>query len=249
MHDVNDTSFCELKKQYTFVNGLKDGIPIALGYLSVSFSFGLLAVNMGIPAFFTVLISMTNLTSAGQFAGVGLIAAGASIIEMIFTQLIINIRYSLMSISISQKIDKSVTFLHKLILSFFITDEIFAVASSKDGEINKSYMYGLGILPFCGWSIGTLLGAVSGGILPVTLRVAMGVALYAMFIAVVVPVAKKSKSVAIVVLISIALSCIFKFVSIFENISSGFVIIFCAVVASLIGAWLFPVKEDENGIS
>ncbi|NCC88185.1 MAG: branched-chain amino acid ABC transporter permease [Clostridia bacterium] len=238
-----------MKKQYTFVNGLKDGIPIALGYLSVSFSFGLLAVNMGIPAFFAVLISMTNLTSAGQFAGVGLIAAGASIIEMIFTQIIINIRYSLMSISISQKIDKSVTLLHKLVLSFFITDEIFAVASSKDGEINKNYMYGLGILPFCGWSLGTLLGAVSGGLLPVTLRVAMGVALYAMFIAVVVPVAKKSKSVAIVVLISITLSCIFKFISIFKNISNGFVIIFCAIIASSIGAWLFPVKEDENGNS
>jgi len=246
MHDVNNASLCEPKKQYTFSNGIKDGIPIALGYLSVSFSFGLLAVNMGIPAFFAVLISMTNLTSAGQFAGVGLIAAGASVLEMIFTQLVINIRYSLMSISISQKIDKSVTFLHKLLISFFITDEIFAVASSKDGEISRNYMYGLGIMPFCGWSLGTLLGAVSGGLLPVTLRVALGVALYAMFIAIVVPVAKISKSVAIVVLISVALSCIFKFVPIFKSISSGFVIIFCAVIASAIGALLFPVKEEQN---
>lgn len=242
----NTKEISHSNKQYSFADGLKDGIPIALGYLSVSFSFGLLAVNMGIPAFCAVLMSMTNLTSAGQFAGIELIAAGATIIEMIFTQLVINIRYSLMSISLSQKIDKSISLFHKMVISFFITDEIFAVASSKENEINKRYMYGLGIMPFLGWSFGTLLGAVSGGFLPVTLRVALGVALYAMFIAIVIPTARKSKAVAIVAIISVVLSCFLKFVPIFNNISSGFVIIICAVVASAVGALLFPVKEEQN---
>ncbi len=243
---TNEVAQLSTKNTYSFSEGLKDGIPIALGYLSVSFSFGLLAVSMGIPEFFTVLISMTNLTSAGQFAGIELIAAGASIIEMIFTQLVINIRYSLMSVSLSQKLDKSVTLIHKIFISFFITDEIFAVASSKENDVSNKYMYGLGIMPFFGWSIGTLLGAISGGLLPVSLRVALGIALYAMFIAIVVPVAKKQKSVAVVVLISVALSCIFKLVPFLKNISSGFVIIISAVVASAIGAILFPVEEEQN---
>ena len=244
VNEINEK--VEKKNDYSFSDGLKDGIPIGLGYLSVSFSFGLLAVNMGIPTFFAVLMSLTNLTSAGQFAGIELIAASATILEMIFTQFVINIRYSLMSISISQKVDKSVNILNKLIISFIITDEIFAVASSKEHDISKQYMYGLGIMPIIGWTSGTLIGAVAGGFLPLTLRLALGVALYAMFIAIVVPEIKKSKEVAIVVLISVCLSCLFKFVPFLKHISGGFAMIICAIVASLIGALAFPIKEVQN---
>lgn len=234
------------KPNYTFTDGIKDGIPIALGYLSVSFSFGLLAVNMGIPAFFTVFMSFTNLTSAGQFAGIGLISAGATLLEMMFTQFVINIRYSLMSISISQKVDKSVNFLNKLLISFFITDEIFAVATSKEKEIGHKYLYGLGLMPLIGWTLGTLLGAVCGNFLPTTVRLALGVALYAMFIAIVVPEVRKSKAIGVVVTIAVTLSCIFKFVPYLKHISGGFAMIISAIIASVIGAIVFPIEEVQN---
>lgn len=244
--EFEKTTKIDENKSYTFSDGLKDGIPIALGYLSVSFSFGLLAVNMGIPTFFATFMSLTNLTSAGQFAGIQIIASGAALIEMVFTQLIINIRYSLMSISISQKVDKSVNILNKFLISYIITDEIFAVASSKEHDISNKYMYGLGLLPIIGWTSGTFLGAVAGGFLPMTLRLALGVALYAMFIAIVVPEVRKSKAVGFVVLISVALSCIFKYVPYIKNISGGFAMIICAVVASIFGAIFFPIKEVQN---
>lgn len=231
---------------YTFSDGLKDGIPIALGYLSVSFSFGLLAVNVGIPTFFATFISLTNLTSAGQFAGIQIIASGAALLEMVLTQLVINIRYSLMSISISQKVDKSVNILNKFLISFVITDEIFAVASSKKHDISSKYMYGIGILPILGWTSGTLIGAVAGVFLPVTLRLALGVALYAMFIAIIVPEIKKSKEVGIVVLISVLLSCLFKYVPFLKPVTGGSAMIICAVIASIIGAIAFPIKEVQN---
>ncbi|MFY9379815.1 MAG: AzlC family ABC transporter permease [Acutalibacteraceae bacterium] len=235
-------------QQYSFKNGIKDGMPIALGYLSVSFSFGILASSLGIPAFFSVLISMTNLTSAGQFAGIGLMVASASFVEMVLTQFVINIRYSLMSVSLSQKIDPSTTFLSKLAIAFFVTDEIFVVASNKENEISKKYMYGLGVLPLFAWSFGTFLGAISGDFLPATLCVSLGIALHAMFIAIVVPVAKKCKPVAIISVISVVISCVLNFTPVTCNISNGFVIIICAVLSSAIGALLFPISEKEESL-
>ena len=150
--------------EYTSVNsykeGFKDGIPIGLGYLSVSFTFGMMAVNTGLPVWIAVLISMTNLTSAGQFAGIGLIAAGAPYIEMALTQMVINMRYALMSISLSQKTDSTFSLIHRLITSFGITDEVFAVASEKPGILAQNICTGLLLLLYLGWTAGTLLGAV-----------------------------------------------------------------------------------------
>lgn len=231
---------------HSFSQGLKDGLPIALGYLAVSFSFGIAAINKGLSVGTAVLISATNLTSAGQFAGIEIIAAGGLVIELIITQLIINLRYSVMSISLSQKVDRSVTLPHRLLISFFITDEIFAVAYSKRGLVGYSYLYGLGITPILGWTLGTLLGAVMGEVLPSSLRTALGVALYAMFIAIVVPVAKKSRPVSVVVLIAILCSCILKFTPGLNQISGGFSIILCAVIASVAGAVLYPVREEAD---
>ena len=230
-------------------NGLKDGIPIALGYLSVSFGFGILAVSSGVPALAAVIISLTNLTSAGQVAGIAVIASAGTYIEMALTQLIINLRYALMSLSLSQKLDRNFTALSRLAISFGVTDEIFAVASGKSGEVSKKYMAGLIILPVIGWTTGTFLGAFAGEILPERLNAALGIAIYGMFIAIFVPVAKKAKGVLAVVAISVALSCCLKYIPVFSGISQGFAIIICGIFASLLGAILFPVKQEKEAVA
>ena len=226
-----------------YIYGFKDGLPIGLGYLSVSFSFGMMAVNMGIPWWIAVLISAATVTSAGQFAGIGLIAGGAPIIELVLSQIIINLRYSLMSASLSQKLDKSMTALRRLVVSFFVTDEVYGVASEKSGELGHIYLYGLGTAPLIGWTLGTLLGALAGGIMPEMLRSALSIALYAMFIAIILPPAKKHRPAFAVIAMSVGLSCIFRFTPYLSNLSSGFVIIVCAVAASVFGALCFPMKE------
>ena len=234
------------KSRLGFSEGFKDGIPIGLGYLSVSFGFGIMAVSKGLPVLAAVITSMTNLTSAGPVAGIGIIAAGGTLIEMILAQLIINMRYALMSISLSQKLDSSFTTLHRFLASFGITDEIFAVASGKGQEISNKYMYGLILAPFIGWTTGTLLGAAAGEVLPESIKAALGIAIYGMFIAIFIPPARKSAGVLTVVVISAGLSCCFKYIPVLSGISSGFVIIICALAASAAGALLFPVKEEKE---
>ncbi|MGN1113894.1 MAG: AzlC family ABC transporter permease [Oscillospiraceae bacterium] len=236
-------------KKKNFIRGLKDGIPIALGYLSVSFGFGIMAVQDGISPFWAVIISLTNVTSAGQVAGISLIAAGGTYIEMAVTQLVINLRYALMSLSLSQKLDKKFTLLSRLAVSFGITDEIFAVASGRPEEVSKEYMGGLISLPVMGWVLGTLLGGVAGEILPAKINAALGIAIYGMFIAIVVPAVKKSKGALIVVLISVILSCCLKYIPVINKVSSGFAIIICAIVGSLVGAVFFPVNVDEQAVT
>ncbi len=227
---------------YTFKNGIKDGVPIGLGYLSVSFAFGIFAVGNGLKLWQALLISMTNLTSAGQLAGVPIMVQGLPFIEIALTQLIINLRYSLMSISLSQKADSSVKNGDRFCISFFMTDEIFAVASAKQEMIGSRYMYGLAVVPYIGWSLGTLLGAAAGNILPVAVTNALGIAIYGMFIAIIIPAAKKSRSVLGVIIVSCAMSVLFRFVPVLNKVSAGFVIIICAVASSALFAWLRPVK-------
>lgn len=230
-----------------YIDGLKKGLPIGLGYIPVSFTFGFMAVSGGMPAWIAVFISMSNLTSSGQFAGTQLILAGASYLEIAVTTLIINIRYSLMSLSLSQKLVPKTSVLHRLLFSFGITDEIFAVASMEKEQIDHVFMYGLITLPFIGWTAGTVLGAFSTGILPDSLKGAMGIALYAMFIALIIPPSKHSRPVLIIVLISIAITCIIKYLPIFSFISSGFRIIIASVLTAGIGTFLFPeVTEEER---
>lgn len=227
-----------------FRKGLLHGIPIALGYLSVSFGFGIMAVQKGLSVLEAVMISVTNLTSAGQAAGVDIIAASGTIFEMILTQLIINIRYSLMGISLSQKLDKSFTTPHRLAASFGITDEIFAVSSAQIHPVTPAYMYGLILISFLGWGTGTLLGAAAGEILPAMITEAMGIVLYGMFIAIIIPPSRKEKSILIVVAIAAVISILFKYV--FTAISGGFAVIISACAAAAVGALLFPVKEADE---
>lgn len=229
-----------------FKKGLIDGIPIALGYISVSFTFGLQAISTGLTWWEAVMISFMNLTSAGQFAGLDIMLRGGGFwIEMACTQFIINLRYALMSLSLSQKADKSVKGMHRWFISFGITDEIFAVSIGNDGEISKKYLYGIILLPLLGWTGGTLLGAAAGNILPSVVRDSLGIAIYGMFIAIIVPPAKKNPAIFKVVVISILLSCIFKWMPVLNQVSSGFVIILCTIISASIGAVFFPVKEEK----
>jgi len=236
------------KKKKLFTNGLRDGIPIALGYLSVSFGFGITAVNQGLSPLTAVLISLTNLTSAGQVAGVEVIIAMGTLLEMALTQLTINLRYFLMSLSLSQKLDSAFTLPHRLLASFGITDEIFGVASSKKERITPVYMYGLILLPFIGWSLGTLLGAVAGNILPDAIKYALGIAIYGMFVAIVVPPAKKNRVIAGLVLVSMLISWVSTVIPVVSDLSSGFRIILLTVVISAVGAILFPAQEDADHV-
>ena len=230
-----------LKKD--FLKGVKDGIPICLGYLSVSFGFGILATGLGLSILAAVGISLTNLTSAGQVAGVGIIAAGGSLIEMALTQLVINIRYSLMGISLSQKLDGSFNTFHRLLASFGITDEIFAVAVSQK-SVSPFYMYGLIGISALGWVSGTFLGAAAGNILPAAISSAMGIVLYGMFLAIIIPPAREHRGVFFAVLIAAALSILFSYV--LTAVSSGFAIIICSVNAAAACAVLFPVADEEE---
>lgn len=228
----------------TFQKGLKDGIPIALGYLTVSFGFGITAVRAGLSILAAVGMSATNLTSAGQAAGVAVIAASGTLAELALTQLIINIRYSLMALSLSQKLDSTFTLPHRLIASFGITDEIFAVASSQSFPVTPAYMYGLVLDGLLSWTLGTFLGAYAGSVLPQAFTDAMGIALYGMFLAIIIPPARKMISVLFVVVLSAAMSLLFRFALPF--ISEGFSVIICALIASAAGALLFPVKEEDT---
>lgn len=224
--------------------GLKDGVPIALGYFSVSFSFGILALGGGLSIFQAALTSITNVTSAGQFAGLQIIIAGGTLLEMVLTQFIINLRYALMSLSLSQKLSEKVTFGQRLLIAFANTDEIFAVAMSHGKELTYPYMAGLQILPILGWTAGTAVGAAAGSMLPASVNSALSVALYGMFIAVVIPAAKKVRPVLIVVVLAVLMSCLLYYVPVFSGISAGVSIIICTVSASAVGAVLFPVHEE-----
>ena len=231
-----------------FRHGLRDGLPIALGYLSVSFGFGTSAASKGLSTLPALLISMTNLTSAGQVAGLSVIVAAGGLIEIIMTQLIINLRYSLMGLTLTQKLDDTFTTLHRMAVAFFITDEIYAVSSSKSEGVNTRYMYGLGLLPYIGWAMGTLLGAVAGSLLPADISAALGIAIYGMFVAIIVPPAKKDKGILFAVALAALISCAIKYIPLFSFITQGFAIIICALLAACLAAIIFPVKEEnENG--
>ncbi|MDE7397919.1 MAG: AzlC family ABC transporter permease [Oscillospiraceae bacterium] len=236
---------CANREKLNFRCGLRDGLPIALGYLSVSFTFGITAVNMGIPPITAILISLTNLTSAGQVAGIGIIAARGGLAEMAMAQLIINLRYALMSLSLSQRLDKNWKLFHRVTAAFCVTDEVFAVASGKADELPTRYMYGLMILPYLFWGGGTTVGALLGAVLPEMIKSALGIAIYGMFIAIIIPPAKKSRGVLCVVIMAAALSWFIYYMPYLDFISSGISIIICTVIAAALGALIFPRSESE----
>ncbi len=230
-----------------FKRGLAAGLPIGIGYVPVAFTFGFMAVSGGLPVWAAVLISFTNLTSAGQFAGTNLIIAGAGYVEVALTTFIINLRYILMSLALSQKVDAAAPLAERLIWSFGITDETFVVASMEKKTLTSSYMFGLIALPIVGWNVGTLLGGSISQVLPVALQNAMGIGLYAMFVALIIPAARDSIHILFIILIAVAVNCLLMYIPAFSFISSGFRIILATVAASAVGAWLYPETEEEGG--
>lgn len=227
-----------------YLRGLRYGIPIALGYLSVSFTFGIMAVSYGLAWWQAVMISMLTLTSAGQLAGIGVMLHPGQYIEMLISQITINVRYSFMSISLSQKLDSKFSGVYRWLLGFAMTDEIFAVASTEE-TVKTSFFAGLATLPYLGWTFGTLMGALLGNVLPETLMSALGIAMYGMFVAIVVPEMKERHTVFIVSIIALILSCLFYYVPILNKVSAGLSISICAILAAAAGAFFFPVKEEE----
>lgn len=227
-----------------FLRGLQNGVPICLGYLSVSFTFGMMCTENDLPFWIAVLISMTNLTSAGQFAGTALIVSGGSLLEIGITTFVINIRYLLMSLSLSQRIDPGLSIPKRLVMSFGVTDEIFGVSMQSKGQISAAYFMGLMTAPFWGWALGTLIGATAVSLLPEMVRSALGIAIYGMFLAVILPPARTERALAWVIVIAACISCMFYYMPLLKQLSSGWVIIICAVVASSIAAIKWPVQDD-----
>ena len=226
--------------------GVNRGLPVGMGYFSVSFGFGAMAVSQGLKTLDAVLISATNLTSAGQFAGLTLIVAAATLWEMVLTQLIINSRYALMSLALSQRMGEKIGLLPRLLIAFFNTDEIFALAMAREAPLTVPFLLGLGTLPFIGWTLGTLCGALAGSILPLSIRTALGVMLYGMFVAIVVPPAKKNRDVFVAVVLALIFSSLFSWTPGLKTVSPGLSIVICTVAAAAICAALFPVKEERE---
>ena len=229
----------------TYTRGVRTGIPVGVGYFSVSFGFGAMAATQGIKALDATLISVSNLTSAGQFAGLTLMVAGATLWEVILTQLVINSRYALMSLALSQRMGNRIGILPRFLIAFFNTDEIFALAMDEKQPLTVPFLLGLGLTPILGWTAGTLCGALAGSVLPLSVRTALGVMLYGMFVAIVVPPAKQEKPVLAACLLALCFSCCFRWLPLLRQVSAGIAIVVCTVVAAGICAWLFPIPDEE----
>ena len=226
--------------------GVSRGLPVGMGYFSVSFGFGAMAVSQGLNTWEATLISLTNLTSAGQFAGLTVIVAAATLWEMILTQIIINSRYALMSLALSQRMGERIGLIPRLFIAFFNTDEIFALAMARQEPLTVPFMLGLGTLPIVGWTLGTLCGGLAGSVLPASIQAALGVMLYGMFIAIVVPPAKTDRKILVTVILALICSSLFTWAPVLKEVSAGISIVICTVVAAGVCAALLPVEEEEE---
>ena len=237
----------EDKQESWFLKGMRDGVPIAMGYFAVSFTLGIAARKAGMTAFQSGLMSAAMLASAGQYAGINAIATGAGALEIIVTELVVNLRYLLMSSALSQKVRRDKPFYHRLLMAYAVTDEIFGISAAVEGKLHPSYMYGAVSVAAPGWIMGTVLGVLLGMILPARVMSALNVALYGMFLACVIPPSRKNRIVAGVVVISMAASWAFTKLPVVKEISSGFQIIILTIAVASAAAVLFPVREDSEG--
>lgn len=229
-----------------YARGVKDGIPVGLGYFAVSFALGITAKQAGLTALQATLTSLTVNASAGEYAGFTLILAGASYLELIVMMFVANARYLLMSCALSQKISPNTSFVHRLLVSFHITDEIFALDMNRPGKLNPFYSYGVVTTAAPGWALGTYLGVVMGNVLPPNIVSALGVGLYGMFLAIIIPPARKDKVVRGAVLVSMAASGVAAYFGLSKILSEGTVVILLTVVISAVFALLFPLKEGKT---
>lgn len=231
---------------YTFVRGMRDGIPICLGYFAVSFALGIAGRGVGMNAVQAFVMSLTMVASAGQFAAINLIGAGAGIIEMITTTIVVNLRYLLMSCSLTQKLSPETKLLHRLALSYCMTDEIFGLSISVDGFLRPVYTYGITVISVSGWCLGTVLGVVAGNILPALVTNALGVAMYGMFLAIIIPPAKENHFLGALVAVSMAASGLFSILPYLRAISSGFRVIILTILIAGIAAVIHPIEEPGD---
>lgn len=231
---------------YTFVRGMRDGIPICLGYFAVSFALGIAGRGVGMNAVQAFVMSLTMVASAGQFAAITLIGAGAGIIEMITTTVVVNLRYLLMSCSLTQKLSPETKLLHRLALSYCMTDEIFGLSISVDGFLRPVYTYGITVISVSGWCLGTVLGVIAGNILPALVTNALGVAMYGMFLAIIIPPAKENHFLGALVAVSMAASGLFSVLPYLKAISSGFRVIILTILIAGIAAVIHPMEESGD---
>ena len=231
---------------YTFVRGMRDGIPICLGYFAVSFALGIAGRGVGMNAVQAFVMSLTMVASAGQFAAINLIGAGAGIIEMITTTIVVNLRYLLMSCSLTQKLSPETKLLPRLALSYCMTDEIFGLSISVDGFLRPVYTYGITMISVSGWCLGTVLGVVAGNILPALVTNALGVAMYGMFLAIIIPPAKENHFLGALVAVSMAASGLFSVLPYLKAISSGFRVIILTILIAGIAAVIHPMEESGD---
>ncbi len=232
-----------------FRRGIRDGMPIALGYFAVAFTLGIAARNAGFSAVQAMVESLTNNASAGEYAVFSLVAAGAGYMEVAVMTLVANARYLLMSCSLSQKLTPETPLRHRMLVAFDVTDEIFGISIAYPGQLNPWYTYGAIAVAIPGWGLGTFFGVAVGNVLPPRLVSALSVGLYGMFLAIIVPPARKSRVVLALVLLSFAASFLVSRWTLLAGISSGIKTILLTVVISLAAAILFPVKspgEEEQ---
>ena len=227
--------------------GIHNGLPICFGYFAVSFALGIQCAAIGMTAFQAFFMSVTNMTSAGEFAALGVIVAGGSYIEMAVTQLILNMRYFLMACALSQKVDPKARFLHRFGISYSLSDEIFALSACQNGPLNPFYTYGLMTVAIPGWGFGTMFGVIAGDILPAGIISALGIAIYGMFLAVILPETRKDKAVLFVVLAAMAVSCLFTYAPLLCELSASLRVILITLLIAGAAAFLCPREEEEEG--
>lgn len=238
-----------LKSQHNkaaFAEGVKDGVPIALAYLAVSFSLGIAAKNVGFTPWQGFVVSTLCAASAGEYIGFTMVAAGATLMETAIATLITNARYLLMSCAMSQRTDPKMPFFHRIFIGQFITDELFGIAIARKGMINPFYSYGAFLVAIPAWSFGTALGVVAGNIMPISLASAFSVALYGMFIAIIIAPARKDKAVALVVVASFILSSVGAYLPLFAGIAEGTKTMVVTVAVATVAAILFPHNDEEE---
>ncbi|MCR5249339.1 MAG: AzlC family ABC transporter permease [Lachnospiraceae bacterium] len=233
-----------MKTSEEFFAGLRDGFPIGLGYLAVSFTLGIQCRDAGLSVAEATVMSLVNLTSAGEFAALAIIKASSSYLEMVISQFIINLRYMLMSFALSQKVDPSLSVGHRMGISFGVTDEIFGISVGRKGKLSPFYSYGAMAVAVPGWTLGTMLGVIMGDVLPGRIVSALSLALYGMFLAIIVPQAKEDRHVALACLIGAAASFVFTYLPAAAAISAGSRIIILTVAVSLLAALLWPIREE-----
>lgn len=226
-----------------FIKGIYDGIPIALGYFAVSFSLGITAKNAGLTPLQAMLASFLCNASAGEYAGFTSIAANASYIEIAIITLIANLRYLLMSFAMSQKISPDTKSVHRYLIGFDLTDEIFGISMAQKGYLNPLYVYGAMVFSIPGWAVGTALGALAGNLLPISIVSALSVALYGMFLAIIIPDCRKNKVLSLIIAVCFLSSYIATKLPVISDFSDGTRIIILTIVISVLSAIIFPRKE------